>query len=78
MKRDIYKFMSGMFTGFAVEHAVIALYMSQGVLNQPNLFGREWGPGSGWLGALLYTILSLWLGYLGWRPVESPVKKSTG
>ncbi len=70
MRRDVYKFLTGMFAGFAIEHALVAVYISQGVLNQPHFFGREWGAGSGWFGAVLYSAISLWLGYLGWRSAK--------
>ena len=61
-----------MFAGFAIEHALIAVYMAQGTLNPPHVFGREWGAESGWVGAAFYVALSLWLGYLGWRSSKSP------
>lgn len=72
MRRDVYKFLSGMFAGFAVEHALIAVFIAQGVLNQPHYFGRDWGAGSGVIGAVFYLALCLWLGYLGWRSVKPP------
>ena len=77
MRRDVYKFLSGMFAGFAIEHALVAVYISQGVLNQPHFFGREWGAGSGWFGAVLYLALGLGLGYLGWRSAKSPASANT-
>lgn len=77
MRRDVYKFLSGMFTGFAIEHALIAVFISQGGLNQPHYFGREWGPGSAWFGAALYLALGLWLGYLGWRSATSRASANT-
>ncbi len=67
MRRDLYKFLSGLFAGLAVEHAVLAVCLAQGVLNQPQFFGRDWGAASGVFGAALYLILSLSMGYLGWR-----------
>lgn len=77
MRRDVYKFLSGMFAGFAIEHALVAVYISQGVLNQPYYFGREWGAGSGWFGAVLYSAISLSLGYLGWRSAKPPAGAGT-
>ncbi len=71
MKRDVYKFLSGMFAGFAIEHAMVAVFISQGALGQPNYFGRDWGAGSAWAGAALYLAISLVLGYLGWRSADS-------
>jgi len=67
VKRDVCKFLSGMFVGFAIEHALIAVFILQGVVNQPHFFGREWGPQSAWFGAAMYLALSIWFGYLGWR-----------
>lgn len=72
MKRDVYKFLCGMVAGFAIEHAMIAVFTS----GELHYFGRDWDPSWGWLGAVLYSAISLWLGYLGWRPAKSPT--STG
>ena len=72
MRRDVYKFLCGLFAGFSIEHAVMAVYMAQGALGQTHMFGRDWGTGSAWFGAALYGVVSLVLGYLGWRPVASP------
>ena len=77
MKRDAFKFLSGMFAGFAIEHAVIAVFIAQGDVGKPHYFGREWGAGSGLLGAVLYSAIGLWLGYLGWRSVRSPAEANT-
>lgn len=77
MRRDVYKFLSGMFAGFAIEHALIAVFISNGGLNQPHYFGRDWGAGSAWFGAVLYLALTLWLGYLGWRSPKSPASANT-
>ena len=67
MRRDIFKFLSGLFAGFAIEHAVIAMYLQAGVLDLPEFMGRQWPDWSPWLGAALYAAISVWLGYLGWR-----------
>ncbi|MFM8598615.1 MAG: hypothetical protein ACKOB8_06365 [Mycobacterium sp.] len=67
MKRDILKFLSGLFAGFAIEHAVIAMYVVAGVFGLPRFMGRQWPDWSPWLGAALYGAVSIWLGYLGWR-----------
>jgi len=67
VRREIRKFLSGVFAGFAIEHAVIAVYIAQGVFNEPRLIGREWGAVWGWLGAALCLIVSVCLGYFGWR-----------
>jgi len=73
VRRDVYKFLSGMFAGFAIEHAVIAIYLSAGVFNLPQFVGRQWPNWSPWVGAALYAAISLWLGYIGWRTKkESP------
>lgn len=67
VKRDIFKFLSGLFAGFAIEHAVIAMYLSAGVFDLPKFMGRQWPDWSPWLGAALYAAISIWLAYLGWR-----------
>lgn len=67
VKRDIFKFLSGLFAGFAIEHAVIAMYLSAGVLDLPQFMGRQWPDWSPWLAAALYAAIAVWLGYLGWR-----------
>ena len=67
VRRDVFKFVSAVFAGFAVEHALIAVFIAQGALNQPHYFGREWGPQSAVFGAAMYLALSIWLGWLGWR-----------
>ena len=66
MRGEIYKFLSGLFAGFAVEHAVIAIYLSMGVFDLPQFMGMQWPDWSPWLGAALYAAVSFWLGYLGW------------
>lgn len=70
MRRDVYKFLSGMFAGFAIEHALIAVFMSQGSFGPTHYFGRDWGPGSAWFGAAFYLAICLALGYRGWRQVR--------
>ena len=67
MKREIVKFLSGLFAGFAIEHAVVATYLLAGVFDLPQFMGRQWPDWSPWLGAALYAAISIWLGYLGWR-----------
>lgn len=51
MKRDVYTFLSGLFAGFAIEHAVIAIYLSAGVFDLPEIMGRQWPDWSPWLAA---------------------------
>lgn len=74
MKREVFKFLCGLFAGLSLEHAVIAIYMAQGVINQPTFLGRQWGPWSGLVGAAMYLALSLWMGYLGWRKPKEGVR----
>jgi len=72
MRRDVFKFLSGLFAGFAIEHAVTAIYLSAGVIALPVFLGRQWPNWSPWIGAVFYAAVSVWLGYLGWRTkVES-------
>lgn len=67
MKREILTFLSGLFAGFAIEHAVIAMYLAAGVFDLPRIMGRQWPDWSPWLGAALYGAVGIWLGYLSWR-----------
>lgn len=76
MRREILKFLSGLFAGFAIEHAVIAMYLSAGVFELPAIMGRQWPDWSPWLGAALYGAISIWLGYLGWRKAGTAHRES--
>lgn len=72
MKRGAYKFLCGLFAGFAIEHAAIAVLVSRVSLDLPIFGVREWGGESGWFGVVLYSAVSLWMGYLGWRSEKVP------
>ncbi|GFG52950.1 hypothetical protein [Mycolicibacterium agri] len=74
MKRDSCKFLSGSFAALAFAHAAYATAVSSGIVEQPRVRGRRWPVGFMWLEAVLYTAVSLGLGYLGWRaqPQEQP------
>lgn len=78
MNRGILKFLSGLFAGFAIEHAVIAIYLSAGVFDLPQFMGRQWPNWSPWFGAAFYAAISIWLGYLAWRPGPRPAGLDRG
>ena len=61
-----------MCVGFAIEHELIAVFISEGAMREPRYFGRDWWAGSGWFGAVLYSAIGLRLGYLGWRSAQPP------
>lgn len=67
MRVEIFKFLCGLFAGFAVEHAVVAMYLSAGVFHLPQFIGVQWPDWSPWLAAALYAAISFWFGRLGWR-----------
>lgn len=67
MRGEVFKFLSGLFAGFAVEHAVVAMYLSVGVFHLPQFMGTQWPDWSTWLAAALYAAIAFWFGRLGWR-----------
>ncbi len=73
VKREVYKFLSGVFAGLALAHLGFALFASKGVVNEPIFLGIKWSIGFAWTEVAVYSALSLVLGYLGWRsaPVGS-------
>lgn len=66
-RREIYKFLSGFLAGAGVVHANMGFSIASGIFNEPYYFGHTWGAGSLWIGAAVYLLASLVLGYLGWR-----------
>jgi hypothetical protein len=66
-KREVYKFLSGFLAGAGLVHANIGFAIGMGMFNEPRYFGRTWSAGSLWIGASVYLVASLVLGYLGWR-----------
>ncbi|MGV0991131.1 MAG: hypothetical protein ACOYEV_14230 [Candidatus Nanopelagicales bacterium] len=69
-KREVFKFLSGFLAGAGVVHSNIGYGIATGMFNEPQYLGRTWSAGSLWMGAAVYLVASLVLGYLGWR---SPV-----
>ena len=66
MNREACKFFSGSFAALAYAHGVYAVATSRGVINEPIFLGRRWGVGYMWTEAVVYTAISIGLGYLGW------------
>jgi hypothetical protein len=72
MKRELCKFLSGSFAALAYTHAAYAVATSSGIVDAPVFLGRRWGVGYMWTEAVVYTGVSLALGYVGWisKPQE--------
>ena len=68
-RREVYKFLSGFLAGAGVVHANIGFAIVMGMFNEPHYLGRTWSAASLWIGASIYLVASLAVGYLGWRPV---------
>jgi len=66
MNREACKFFSGSFAALAYAHGVYAVATSRGVISEPVFLGRRWGVGYMWTEAVVYTAISVGLGYLGW------------
>lgn len=66
MKREVCKFLSGSFAGLAYAHAAAAVVTSAGMIDEPVFRGRRWGVGYMWTEAVVYSAISLALGYAGW------------
>ena len=66
MSRETCKFFSGAFAGLAWTHAAYAVATSAGVVDAPIFLGRKWGVGYMWTEAVLYSAMSIALGYAGW------------
>jgi hypothetical protein len=77
VKREVYKFLSGFLAGAGVVHANIGFAIVMGMFNEPHYLGRTWSATALWVGASVYLIASLVLGYLGWRTHawNSPVER---
>ena len=69
-KREVYKFLSGFFAGAGVVHANIGFAIVMGMFNEPYYLGKTWSAGTLWIGASVYLVASLVLGYLGWRTLK--------
>jgi hypothetical protein len=72
MNRELCKFLSGALAGVAYAHAAYAVATSRGVINEPVFLGKRWGVGYMWTEAMVYSAISLALGYYGWssKPEE--------
>ena len=67
MKREQCKFFSGVFAGLAWTHGAYAVATSTGIVDEPVFMGRSWGIGYMWTEAVVYSAISLALGYAGWN-----------
>ena len=73
-KRELYKFLCGFLAGAGVVHANIGFGIAAGMFNEPHYLGRTWSAASLWIGAALYLVVSVLLGYLGWRGPRSETR----
>ncbi|MCX2934540.1 hypothetical protein ORI20_30180 [Mycobacterium sp. CVI_P3] len=64
----MYKFLAGLFAGFAIIHLGFALFADMDTLR---FFGRTWSLGYIWGEVVLYSALTLLFAYLGWRKKTS-------
>jgi hypothetical protein len=67
MKREVSKFFSGAFAGFAFTHVGFAVAIATGIFDEPVFLGRTWSAGFAWIEATSYAVISVALGYAGWR-----------
>ncbi len=70
-KREVYKFLCGFLAGAGLVHANIGFAIAAGMFNEPHYLGRTWSAASLLIAASLYLVVSVLLGYLGWRGSES-------
>lgn len=66
-KQEIFKFLCGFLAGAGVVHANMGVAIATGMFNEPRYLGHTWSATSLWVGAAGYLIVSVVLGYLGWR-----------
>jgi hypothetical protein len=79
MNREVCKFFSGSFAALAYAHAAYAVATSSDIVDEPVFLGRRWGVGYMWTEAVVYSVVSLALGYIGWasKPQEHLQKPPT-
>lgn len=75
VKREILKFLSGFLAGAGVVHANIGIGIATGMFNEPRYLGHTWSASSLWIGAGVYVLASLLIGYLGWRKKGSDLSQ---
>lgn len=73
MKRDIFKFLSGVAAAASFGHIAAAVATARGMISVPIWRGREWGIGKMLTEAVVYGAIGAGLGYLGWRPESRPM-----
>lgn len=78
MGRELCKFFSGFAAGLVLVHAMYAIWVSNGWINEPVWLDRTWGVGYMWGEAAIYLVISLVLAYFGWfrkKPQELQASK---
>ncbi|MCV7079004.1 hypothetical protein [Mycobacterium szulgai] len=78
MNREVSKFFCGAFAGIAYAHAGYAIAASSGIIDEPIFLGRRWGVGFMWTEAVVYSAVSLALGYAGWRAEPRLLREVSG
>jgi hypothetical protein len=76
VKRDIFKFFSGVAVAASFGHVAYAVATARGTISVPVWRGREWGVGKMLIEAVVYGAIAAGLGYLGWRPEPRPLPQS--
>lgn len=72
MRRDIFKFLSGVAAAASFGHVAYAVATARGAASVPMWRGRPWGVGRMVIEAIVYGAIGAGLGYLGWRPEPQP------
>lgn len=73
-KREVLKFLCGFLAGAGVVHANVGFAIAAGMLNEPLYLGRTWSAASLWVAAAFYLVVSVLLGYLGWRSPQRQIR----
>lgn len=69
----MYKFLAGLFAGFALTHLGYALF---GDMDSLRFFGRTWSVGFVSGEVVVYSALTLLFAYLGWRTKTSETTRA--
>ncbi len=64
----MYRFLAGLFAGFAITHLGFALFAD---MNSLQFMGRTWSAGYIWGEVVVYSALALLFSYLGWGKMTS-------
>ena len=71
-RRELYKFLCGFLAGAGVVHANMGFAIAAGIFDEPRYLGHTWSATALWIGAALYLLVSVVVGYLGWRNPPDP------